>query len=248
MSLRQCKNCLLLFRTPTDVKDYNKKFYQNDYYEGVTTEIPSYGDLDNMMKNNFSNIGKNFTKWIEIFKLINPSVKILDFGCSWGYSSYQIKKAGFDVTGYEISSPRGKFAQKNLDVDVIFNEKDLPDKAFDLVFSSHVIEHVPNPAFMIDLIKRVLKPGGIFLGVTPNGSEECMKNNYHYWMSAWGRKHPFFITDTWVKKTLTGLPWFIFGENENLTGNIQMFLQDKKQMCRDLKTGHLVFGFTTPNT
>lgn len=49
-----------------------------------------------------------------------------------------------------------------------FNERlPLPDGSADVVVSLHVFEHLPNPAFTLGEVARVLKPGGIFLGGSP---------------------------------------------------------------------------------
>lgn len=38
---------------------------------------------------------------------------------------------------------------------------DLPDDAFDLVYASHVLEHIPDDRAAIAQVHRILKPGGI---------------------------------------------------------------------------------------
>ena len=37
-SLMRCKNCLLMYRTPTTTEEENNKFYQEEYNQGFTTE------------------------------------------------------------------------------------------------------------------------------------------------------------------------------------------------------------------
>lgn len=43
-----------------------------------------------------------------------------------------------------------------------------PDDSFDIVYSSNVLEHVGDPAAVLDEALRVLKPGGRLLVVVPN--------------------------------------------------------------------------------
>ena len=44
---------------------------------------------------------------------------------------------------------------------------DLPDASFDMVYCSHVLEHVPDDRRAMREIRRVLKPGGIALILVP---------------------------------------------------------------------------------
>lgn len=46
---------------------------------------------------------------------------------------------------------------------------DLPQNAFDLVYSYMVIEHVADPTRFLRAVHRCLKPGGVHISMTPNG-------------------------------------------------------------------------------
>jgi SAM-dependent methyltransferase len=43
-----------------------------------------------------------------------------------------------------------------------------PDCSFDIVISDNVLEHLESPARVFAEVRRVLKPGGLFLAKTPN--------------------------------------------------------------------------------
>lgn len=67
--------------------------------------------------------------------------------------------------------------QGGLEVDVLHDlENGLPeefkDNSFDLVFASHVMEHIVNLTPLMRDIHRVLKPGGYFIAVTPYCSSD----------------------------------------------------------------------------
>jgi SAM-dependent methyltransferase len=47
-----------------------------------------------------------------------------------------------------------------------------PDESFDVVVCDNVLEHLDQPARVFSEVRRVLRPGGVFLGKTPN--------RYHY--------------------------------------------------------------------
>ena len=49
-------------------------------------------------------------------------------------------------------------------------EESIPyaNETFDLVFSDNVVEHLSDPNAVLNEVRRVLKPGGLFFAKTPN--------------------------------------------------------------------------------
>lgn len=102
--------------------------------------------------------------------------RLLDFGAGGGrymecFASVLGKEnvVGVEVDDDQIARARGKgFCVAKLDV----NQASLPydDEAFDIVFSSNVIEHIPREMYLVYLqeINRVLTSGGRFVVGTPN--------------------------------------------------------------------------------
>jgi len=87
--------------------------------------------------------------------------------------------------GKDREETSNSFRWTNLDMnadvkpDVVHNLNNLPlpfkDNEFDCVFSCHCLEHLDRMKFvecMAD-IHRILKPGGIFVGITPYGGADC---------------------------------------------------------------------------
>ncbi len=70
-----------------------------------------------------------------------------------------------------------------------------PDASFDLVFADNVFEHLPDPARVFAEVARVLRPGGVFLGKTPNKWHyvpliaRLTPHGFHRWVVRWrGRR------------------------------------------------------------
>jgi SAM-dependent methyltransferase len=113
----------------------------------------------------------------QIFSQYETNSKILDVGCGNGDITIEILNMGFDVTGIDLgesSCPKDRFIKVDLQ-----NEKyPFPDNHFDIIFSKSVIEHLREPDHMVDEIYRVLKPGGIFICLTPSWKHSYKEQFY----------------------------------------------------------------------
>ena len=245
-SLKRCENCMLLYRTPTTTIEENKDFYQEEYTQGFTTDCPNDDKLNELISNNFRNTEKDYSKIIEILNILdlksNTNVSSLfDYGCSWGYGSYQLKKI-FNVKSYEKSVPRAKYARDKLGVNII-NESELDslknnDNKLDFFFMSHVLEHVPNPSETLDLGLKLLKKGGYIVSFTPNGSMENKKINSK-WSKLWGMVHPNFIDEKFYEKFFRNNIYYIGSSKYNLK-NIQNFTKNNQNYIDDLSGNELM--------
>lgn len=107
-----------------------------------------------------------------LLRLVGIGKKVLDIGCYDGSISVLYKNEGRnDVEGVDISEHAVELAkQKGIKAQVADLENGLPfpDAFFDVVVAGEVIEHVLNIDFLLDEIKRVLKPRGFIVITTPN--------------------------------------------------------------------------------
>lgn len=197
--LRRCYRCGLMYRTPTIAADTMQKYYQRDYAQGFTTEIPNREQLARLLASGFRGTEKDFTPRIAILNAlgVKPGMRILDFGCSWGFGSWQFQKAGYQVVAFEISSPRCQFARESLGLQAHSSLDDIAG-TFDVVFSSHVLEHVPNPRAAILAQFERLRPGGVLIAFVPNGSLHYRAVNPLAWHRSWGLVHPHLIDEEFL--------------------------------------------------
>lgn len=200
--LRRCPNCRLLFRTPCDDPARNLSFYENEYAQGFTTELPSDTALAEMKRSNFAGTERSYVYYISVLmKLgLKPGARLFDYGCSWGYGSYQLMQAGFAVTSFEVAPSRRRFAREKLRIPVLDDMNRAAAELagqFDCFFSSHVLEHVPSPAKSFGYAMRLLKLDGLFVSFTPNGSANHRAASSE-WSKLWGEVHPNFIDDLFL--------------------------------------------------
>jgi SAM-dependent methyltransferase len=86
--------------------------------------------------------------------LDRPSVKVIEIGGSNGVISGFFKHANYEV------APNYPY----LDVQDLSS---IPDESYDIVILDQVLEHVENPMKAIKEVRRILRPGGSFIGTTP---------------------------------------------------------------------------------
>lgn len=96
-----------------------------------------------------------------------PGAQILEIGAGTGQQALELQRRGFDVTAIEI--PDSNYAANRVYPIVDYDGRHipLPTGRFDVVFSSNVLEHVPDLKQMHAEIRRVLKPSGICIHVLP---------------------------------------------------------------------------------
>jgi SAM-dependent methyltransferase len=129
--------------------------------------------LDNKF---YPNHGNNWDDQLfreRILKELRSDFLVLDLGAGAGiipfmnFRGMAKKICGIDLDPRVVENPfldEGKVADAN--------KIPYPDESFDLIFSDNVMEHLDQPLLIFKEVKRVLKPGGLFLIKTPN--------KYHY--------------------------------------------------------------------
>jgi 2-polyprenyl-3-methyl-5-hydroxy-6-metoxy-1,4-benzoquinol methylase len=114
----------------------------------------------------------------EIFKALarivtadlRETFEICELGCTTGWLSNELTAIG-QVTGVDPDAERIAQARQHYP-GVAFEAGDLlawaPQRQFDLVVSSEVLEHLSEKRRYVEVLKRLTKPGGWILVTTPN--------------------------------------------------------------------------------
>jgi ubiquinone/menaquinone biosynthesis C-methylase UbiE len=106
--------------------------------------------------------------------LPSPPAQLLDIGCGTGAISLEMARAGYDVTAIDPDPSAIEIAERSSHDSrpgrLTYHQGDVgtwvaDEAAFDVVVSSRVLHHVPEPAVALERIHRWLRPGGQFVCV-----------------------------------------------------------------------------------
>lgn len=155
------------------------------------TSVTDHGERVVPEDNNFC-----FHAHLSIYNFAKPyahSARVLDAGCGTGYGSFHlltegraVSVHGIDLSEKAVAFCRRRYVAPGLRYDTMdLQQVNLAGRAkFDLIFSSNVLEHVPDADAFLAAAIRLLDPNGVFvLGVpcvnTPEALEWNLENPYH---------------------------------------------------------------------
>ena len=192
-SLMQCPKCQLAWLNPQPTADDIGKLYVNYFTHtkpntdrnrngGLRKAVKAsilqsrYGyrmDGSNRALGSFLScmgllreIAGGSVRWLES----HEGGRLLDIGCGNGAYIDQMRQLGWDVAGIEPDEEAASIAMRS-GLDVFrgsLEDAKFPAEQFDAVTMNHVIEHVAYPVKLLKECRRVLKPGGRLVVVTPN--------------------------------------------------------------------------------
>jgi SAM-dependent methyltransferase len=98
----------------------------------------------------------------DLFRGLPPSAEVFEFGVGLGKNIAMLqRKAGYDISEFARTFSRKRGIR-------VFDSMDaVPDAGFDVVLSSHVLEHLPDPYHNLTLLRSKLRPRGQLILVLP---------------------------------------------------------------------------------
>lgn len=105
--------------------------------------------------------------------------RVLEIGSGTGYLLGKICERYPGSAGLEVEGSAYQFVDRHI---TLYDGKNIPfpDNAYDVVFSSHVLEHVAEITDFGEEIARVLKPGGVAVHIIPSPTWRVLTSLLHY--------------------------------------------------------------------
>jgi ubiquinone/menaquinone biosynthesis C-methylase UbiE len=129
--------------------------------------------------------------------------RLLEVGVGLGTDHLQFARAGARTTGIDLTPrcvelTRLRLEQEGLESDVRQMDAEqlaFPDDSFDVVFSFGVLHHISSMEVAFAEIRRVLRPGGVFIGGLYNRRSIFTARVRLEWLLAGGAK-----TESWTHR------------------------------------------------
>lgn len=117
--------------------------------------------------------------------------RVLEVGCGTAALSAALDRGGAEVVASDVSLRWLALAQKRLGdarvelVACAAESLPFPDRSFDVVAASDVIEHVQDPDRFVGECARVLRPSGLLFLSTPNRFSLGLEPHVRLWGVGW---------------------------------------------------------------
>jgi SAM-dependent methyltransferase len=204
LRILKCETCKLIFRWPLETLEEAETYYQAEYAaESPQCQLPVEDELNKLLGASFAGTPLDLSSKLHILQSLQPCGRVLDYGCSWGYGTFQLRQCGFDAVGFEVSKSRACYAREMLGLEVVDDLGELAKfstGSFDAIFSNHVVEHLVDIRRAFEMMSRLLKSGGLLFHVLPNFTGKTALNGM--WIMWIGEEHPIAPTVEFFDKTL----------------------------------------------
>lgn len=163
----RCADCGLTYLNPRP--RYDQEFVDTAYnvYTTSVDDIWTNGKLNAEGERRAVRVRETLR---EMEAMLGRKGTLLEIGCHVGFFSKIAKDDGWRVTGVDISPSVIEIATKTFGIEARCGnwlEMSFPEQ-YDLVYCSHTIEHIPNPADWLEKFKQVMKPDGLLCLEVPN--------------------------------------------------------------------------------
>lgn len=187
--INECLQCGAFFLAPPPTFEQLEQAYDDAYY-GLKDQkfLPLFEKVINYFR---------ISRALRVRRYITTPARVLDIGCGNGQFLHILQGHGYEAYGLERPGKAFERAKKFSDIKITMQELSpatYPDNYFDLITLWHVFEHLSNPAQILDIISKSLKPGAYLMMSLPNiaSIQSCLFKGY--WLHLDPPRHLFFLT------------------------------------------------------
>ncbi len=167
------------------VKNTHSLDYGEDYF--LTEYEKQYGKTYLQDEPNLRLLARRRLK--ELISILPPPASLFEIGAACGFFLDEARKAGYSVSGLEIS-PFASAHARSLGLDVRTQAFPIQTTTqYDAVAAFFVLEHFPDQRAAFEAISNLLRPGGIFTAAIPSSHGPTFRYDPEKWLSTHPADH-----------------------------------------------------------
>jgi 2-polyprenyl-3-methyl-5-hydroxy-6-metoxy-1,4-benzoquinol methylase len=160
----RCEDCTHEFVNPQLDPSELEPYYQDEYHSWDQELVSEKHIIERVAEAKREGVYRHMP--------VGPGVDVMDFGCGVGLFLEVSHRLGANVFGIDMGKPNTDYL-KGRGLDAFCGRLDDylalgNDRRFDIITSSHVFEHLHDPATTLEQLGGLLKPGGMIWLCVPN--------------------------------------------------------------------------------
>lgn len=180
--IEECPECGLVQLVPTPTPETLRALYEEESYFGGEGDS-GYSQYESQETEYLATFREDVRRIAEFV----PQGRILEVGCGYGYFLKCALDAGYDAYGIDLSPAAVERAAQlypgRVFQGLLEEAPEIEGQTFDVIFASHLIEHITDPAAFLRTAARFLRPGGLVVMVTPNIKSLLARVSGRRWVS-----------------------------------------------------------------
>jgi SAM-dependent methyltransferase len=168
--VRECP-CGFYFVSPRPTSGELQRFYSAEYFDSA----PGGRGFTDYLSKAHARVGEGRLVGRRLRREKRDG-RVLDVGCGAGdFLRGVAQESGWEAHGTDLSPQAIELANREPGLKLFRGElaaARYPDAHFDAVFVRNVLEHVPEPAALVEEVRRITRPGGRVWLLVPNGQTE----------------------------------------------------------------------------
>jgi SAM-dependent methyltransferase len=196
----ECIECRLWYLNPMPTAETLDALYGDGYFESESACHLGYADYGAMA----DDYRATFRRRLELVDAHVGNGRLLDVGAGFGYLADAAMPQFRERWVVEVNEAAARQVDPAHRVVVgRFETLDLPSSYFDVVSMQDCLEHLPEPRAALAKIRRLLRPGGALLAVTPDVRSWVARVQRGNWVSLKFPEHVILYSETTLRRALS---------------------------------------------